>query len=91
MNLLFVEFDNNTSSATTSMSLFFANKGYHLNITISGKRHYFILCLWICCKPQQTAKFSENRNICYTTTVLIISRCTQNPRAEFLSKTIGIY
>jgi len=30
---------NNAPSATTSVSLFFANKGYHLNITVHPKRN----------------------------------------------------
>ena len=37
--LLLAEFTyNNTPSATTGISLFFANKGYHLNLTIHPKR-----------------------------------------------------
>ena len=38
--LPFAEFAyNNALSATTSVSPFFANKGYHLNITVHSKRN----------------------------------------------------
>ena len=37
---------NNASSATTSVSPFFANKGYHLNITVHPKHN--IASSWAC-------------------------------------------
>jgi len=37
---------NNAPSATTSVSPFFANKGYHLNITVHPKRN--IASSWAC-------------------------------------------
>ena len=43
--LLLVEFAyNNTLSATTGISLFFANKGYHLNLTVHPKRDLASSC-----------------------------------------------
>jgi len=37
---------NNALSATTSVSPFFANKGYHLNITIHSEHN--ITFFWAC-------------------------------------------
>ena len=43
--LLLAEFAyNNTLSATTRISLFFANKGYHLNLTIHPKQDLASSC-----------------------------------------------
>ena len=81
---------NNISSTTTGISLFSTNKGYYQNITVYLERDITLSYTYKFAidldKLQDTLKNS------YCTIILpIISRCIQNPKIGFPSRTKDIY
>ena len=58
---------------------------------ISGKRHCFILYLWICYWSQETVKHPKNKDIYYIIVLPTISRHEQDSSPKFSGRTTGIY
>lgn len=91
---------NNTSSVITSMLLFFTNKEYYLNITIYLERDIISFYTYKSAvnldELQNALKFkyllhNNNTNDQQIYIELMISKCIQNSRTGFPSRTTNIY
>ena len=73
---------NNALSATTRVSPFFANKGYHPNITVHPKHN---------CRSRWFTEYSQSWNLCSLTALSEICWCTAFPHSWFQSRWQSLY